>query len=198
MYCIRIRVRPGTAGDSAAWAGAYVNCYIDYPDSRGAEVLARWYVADMGWVPELVMEMRTVDLEQIEPEYEQYIQEAHADGVCVVAHSWPTGAGDDEAEAPADWDPPGEHEGRLATIAGTYVDADSADSVLNLRTDRHFGWGRNSTRHEGTWHVAGDELTLVYFPAEEGAKAVLDDAWRVLPGAVAGPEATLRKEREDT
>ncbi len=194
MYCVRIRARPGTEGDLQEWAGAYANCYIDFPDSRGAEVLARWYVADMGWLPESVLQMHTVDLKEMDPEFEKYIHEAQADGYCVVIHGWPAGSDDANEEDPAEWDPPGEVERRLAEIAGTYVDAESSDRVLRLRTDRHFGWGRDEAEFGGTWHVTGDELTLVYFPAKEGEKAVLDGPWRILRDALAGPGATLRRE----
>jgi len=48
--------------------------------------------------------------------------------------------------------------------------------------------------YSGTWHVTGDELTLVYFPAEDSEKAVLDGPWRVLPQALVGPGATMRRE----
>ncbi len=191
MFCIRIRARPGTKSDSEEWAGAYVNCYIDFADSRGAEVLARWYVADMGWLPECVLQMHPVDPEDAEPDIVKYIQEAQANGYCVVIHSWPAGADDAKEDDPDEWDPPREHERRLAAIAGTYADA---DSLLRLRTDRHFGWGRDGSVCSGTWHVARDELTLVYFPAEGRKKAVFDGPWRVLPDALAGPGTTLRRE----
>lgn len=194
MFCVRIRARPDTEGASQEWAGAYVNCYIDFPDSRGAEVLARWYVADLGWLPESVLQMHSVDFDQVEPEFEKYIDEAQSEGYCVVIHGWPVGADDADEDDPDDWDPPGEHEVSLAGIAGTYVDAESHDRVLRLRTDRHFGWGRDQGDYSGTWHVTGDELTLVYFPADESEKAVLDGPWRVLRNALAGPDATLHRE----
>ncbi len=194
MYRVMICARPGKEADSEERAGAYVNCYIDYRDARGAKIPAQWYIADMGWLPETVLEICAVDLEEVEPEFEKYIHEAQADGYCTVVHMWPAGADDAHEDDHDDWDPPSEHERRLRGVAGTYVDTESSEQVLRLRTDRHFGWGRDETNYSGTWHVSGDELTLVYFPANEGEKAVLDDSWRVLPNALACPDATLRKE----
>ncbi len=74
------------------------------------------------------------------------------------------------------------------------MDASDGDRVLRLRTDLHFGWGRDESVYSGTWHVTGDDLTLVYFPAGGSEKAVLDGPWRVLPDALAGTGATLRRE----
>ena len=52
---------------------------------------------------------------------------------------------------------------------------------------------RASSTARGT--SAEDDLTLVYFPAEDSDKAVLDGPWRVLPDALAGSGATLRREK---
>jgi len=95
MYCVMIRARPDYSAEDDAdeWAGAYANCYIEFPDSRGAEVLARWYLADVGFIPECVLQMRTVDPEDVDEDVAAYIREAQTDGYSLVIHEWPEGAG---------------------------------------------------------------------------------------------------------
>jgi hypothetical protein len=178
--------------DVEKWAGAYVSCYIEFADSRGAEVLARWYLGTHGWIPECVLEMYSLDPDDADPEDAAYVREAQEDGYCLVYHQWPAGAEDADEDDAGSWCPPGEGERRLAEIAGDYVNAEG--QVLVLGTDRHFGWGRGAKRDSGTWHVNGDELTLAYFPSMGCEKAILD-TWRVLPDALVGERATLLRER---
>lgn len=55
MFCFTIHATPDPdrEQDAAAEgsAGAYVNCWIDYADEEGAEVLARHYLTEAGWLP---------------------------------------------------------------------------------------------------------------------------------------------------
>ena len=195
MYCVRIRTRPAAKATSSQWAGAYANCYIEFPDARAAEVLARWFLADMGWVPDCVLQIHAIDVQSVEPGSEEYVREAQVDGYCIVMHGWPEDALDDDDDDDGAWNPPGHSEQKLAAVAGTYVDAAGGDGrVLRLGTDRHFCWGRRGASPSGTWHVMADELTLVYFPVHGSQRATLEGPWRILlPDSLVGPTVTLRK-----
>ena len=194
MYCVRLRARPGDANDDVDWAGAYANCYIAYPDSRGAEALARWHLSQNDIVPECVLSMQVIDPDNCDDDIACYVEEAEDDGYSIVLHCWPEDADDaDIDEYEDEINPPDAFDRYMARIAGTYRSLESGDRVLRLHVDRHFGWDRNAVIPDGTWHVREDELTLAYFPTSGNGKAVFDGPWRVLGDNLVGLNETLRR-----
>jgi hypothetical protein len=71
-------------------AGAYVSCWIDFRQRDGAELLARFYVEQSGWIPGEVEEATWVEEDRYEgtPEL-QYVREARQDGASFVFHCHP-------------------------------------------------------------------------------------------------------------
>ena len=194
IYCVRMRARPAPSLDDPSWAGAYVNCYVAYPDSRGAEVLARWRVADMGWIPECLLTMFVAEEADNDETYAGYLEEARRDGSCVVIHGWPAGADDEEDEDDTgSWTPPGLDEREMAALAGSYRDTATGSQALQLRTDRHFVVGAEPGTYDGTWHLGAEGLTLSWFPRGGERKARIEGPWKVLEDALVGPTRTLRR-----
>ena len=88
-FIIRASPTPDTeqAEDSG---GAYVNCWINFLIEDGAEHLAKFYVEQAGWMPEVTTEVRWVEQEDYEddPEHLQFFSEAETDGASFVFNSW--------------------------------------------------------------------------------------------------------------
>lgn len=90
MYWILIEAKPAPAdGPPPIEKGAYVSCWINHLMQDGAEVLARYYVEDEGWVVVAVEEVRRV----IRADYEgldeiQYFDEAEREGASLVFNTF--------------------------------------------------------------------------------------------------------------
>ena len=71
--------------------GAYVNCWINFSLQDGAEVLARYYIEQDGWLPRETHEHRWAEQKdyQDNPDDLQYYLEAESEGVCFVFNTWP-------------------------------------------------------------------------------------------------------------
>ncbi|WP_416666697.1 hypothetical protein [Egbenema bharatensis] len=107
MHFFTIHAIPDPESEHAETAGgAYANCWIDFKQRDGAEVLARYYIEESGWISEAIEEEDWVEEKDYadNPEVLEYFQEAREDGMCIVFHVYPIGdevedeAGDNEEE----------------------------------------------------------------------------------------------------
>lgn len=98
-FLIRAKPKPDNQ-EGKELAGAYVNCWIDFALSDGAELLARHYIEEAGWIPGVKEDERWVEEEDFKDDAELlgYFREAAEDGASFVFNSWPIG-GEDEEEA---------------------------------------------------------------------------------------------------
>jgi hypothetical protein len=105
MYFFNIQAIPKPETEkSGGVAGAYVQCWINFVLQDGAELLARYYIEQSGWIPGEKEDERWVEEEDYadEPQLLEYYREATEDGACFVYHTWPDGAeGDDSDEGRA-------------------------------------------------------------------------------------------------
>lgn len=62
MFFLRFHARPDPdkeiAEEAAGAAGAYVCCWIDFAEAEGAEILARHYIGQAGWISDALEEVR--------------------------------------------------------------------------------------------------------------------------------------------
>jgi hypothetical protein len=101
MFFFNITAGPKPGDERTADAGgAYVNCWVNFQIEDGAELLARFYIEEAGWLPAETEEARWVEEEDYEdePELLQYFREAEQDGASFVFYSWPVGGEEDEDE----------------------------------------------------------------------------------------------------
>jgi hypothetical protein len=96
MYLFTIRAVPdldkqsADAPDFSKIGGAYVNAWIDFPDPKGAEALARFYIQDAGWKDkELDLEPAWIEDIDAEDERYQYYEEAFKYGSSLVFNTFP-------------------------------------------------------------------------------------------------------------
>ena len=101
FFIVRAAPKPGTeqARDSG---GAYVSCWINFKITDGAELLAKYYIEQAGWIPEEVEETKWVEREDYEDGSEnlQYFTEAEDDGASFVISSWDINDQDGTDEKP--------------------------------------------------------------------------------------------------
>ena len=90
MYLVELQATPGpNAKNADGMIGAHVNCWINFPQRDGAELLAKHYVEQYGWEVTQVDEVSWVEREQYEADDSlQYFREAMEDGVSVVLHMY--------------------------------------------------------------------------------------------------------------
>ena len=101
MHFFTIHATPNPEGEHAETAGgAYANCWIDFKQRDGAEVLARYYIEESGWISEAIEEEDWVEEADYadDPEVLSYFQEAKEDGMCIVFHVYPIGEGEEEED----------------------------------------------------------------------------------------------------
>jgi hypothetical protein len=107
MHFFTIHAIPDPESEHAETAGgAYANCWIDFKQKDGAELLARYYMEEAGWIPEAIEEEDWVEAEDYadDPEVLAYYQEAQEDGMCIVFHVYPIGEEEGEGdEDEEDW-----------------------------------------------------------------------------------------------
>jgi hypothetical protein len=84
--------------------GAYVSCWVDFQLQDGAELLARHYIEQAGWLTEEVEDAAWVmgDDYADDPKNVLYYSEAESDGASFVFHEWRVGdKGKNELQANA-------------------------------------------------------------------------------------------------
>ena len=102
MFLFTIIAKPGPEIEEKDddIGGAYVNVWVNFPEEDAAEVVARYYIKDAGWVPGLTTETSWVvegDYKKGD-DYKQYYLEALSDGSCLVFNQWPKDAEDSDVE----------------------------------------------------------------------------------------------------
>ncbi|MDF1839591.1 MAG: DUF4240 domain-containing protein, partial [Planctomycetota bacterium] len=105
MYTFLIHATPDPTKDrdeaADGAAGAFVTCWIDFQEIEGAEVLARHYISDSGWIPGVLHETKFVSREDYDGEdgeLIEYFDEAVEIGLCLSIHCYPPGDGDEMEE----------------------------------------------------------------------------------------------------
>lgn len=80
--------------------GAYVNVWINFPEEEAAELIAKFYITDAGWIPGLTIESYWVEEEDYDEDEEDldYFLEALNDGSSLVFNQWPKDADDANTE----------------------------------------------------------------------------------------------------
>ncbi len=102
MYFFNITATPKPGDErNADVEGAYVNCWVNFQLQDGAELLARFYIEEAGWVPGEIEDVSWVEEEDYRdrPEFMQYFREAEQDGASFVFHSWFAGEDEDLPES---------------------------------------------------------------------------------------------------
>ena len=104
MYYFIFLARPKPGSEHAAeYAGAWVNCWVDFKVQSGAERLARFALEDQGWIIQKCDEVRCPTRDDYESpdqrESLQFFDEAQKTGSCFVFNCWGHDAPD------KDWEP---------------------------------------------------------------------------------------------
>ena len=92
MFIYVIKAKPTAKSKySKDIAGAYVNCWIDFKDSRAGQRLAEMLIEDADWT---VLSKRPgrweyKTLRDVLPEERQYYREAKESGSSLVFNMWP-------------------------------------------------------------------------------------------------------------
>lgn len=96
MYCITAHAIPDPekeiAEEAKGSAGAYVVCWIDFPDLEGAKALVRFYIEDAGWIQQEIESEKVVALEgysEGDEQQIQYFKQAVEYGYCLSFHLYP-------------------------------------------------------------------------------------------------------------
>ena len=99
MFMIIIRARPTEAADEYREAGgAHVHSFIDFSDEWGAKELAKLYILDERWTPEMIVDVDWVTREELDEEAQEAYDEARDAGSAFLYEMW----GADEDPPPAD------------------------------------------------------------------------------------------------
>jgi len=91
MWFMTIRAVPKPDSQLALErAIAYVSCWVDFKLQDGAELLARHYIDQAGWLPEEVEDAAWVEKDGYsdDPKNALYYSEAETEGVTLVFHEW--------------------------------------------------------------------------------------------------------------
>jgi hypothetical protein len=91
MWFLTIRAVPKPESQLALERGvAYVSCWVDFLLEDGAELLAKHYIDQAGWLPEEVEDAAWVDGDGYadDPKNALYYSEAEAEGITLVFHEW--------------------------------------------------------------------------------------------------------------
>jgi hypothetical protein len=103
MWFFTIRALPKPESQLAReTGGAYVSCWVNFQLQDGAELLAKYYIEQAGWLPEEVEDATWVVGEDYadDPKNVLYYSEAESDGASFVFHEWRVG-GEDKNERQA-------------------------------------------------------------------------------------------------
>ena len=89
MYMLIIRSRPGEAADEYGEAGgAHVHAFIDFADEWGAKELAKSYIVEEGWIPEVIVDVDWVTREELDEEARTAYDEATDEGSSFIYEMW--------------------------------------------------------------------------------------------------------------
>ena len=89
MYMLIIRSRPGEAADEYGEAsGAHVHSFIDFADEWGAKELAKSYIVEEGWIPEVIVDVDWVTREELDEEARTAYDEATDEGSSFIYEMW--------------------------------------------------------------------------------------------------------------
>jgi hypothetical protein len=91
MWFFTIRALPKPETQLALeTGGAYVSCWVDFQLEDGAELLAKHYIEQAGWLPEEIEDAAWVagDDYADDPKNALYYSEAENDGASFVFHEW--------------------------------------------------------------------------------------------------------------
>lgn len=102
FFMIHATPKPGTEQTETV-GGAYVNCWINFKLRDGAEVLARHYINQAGWIPDTIEDEGWVEQDEYDTGSEplSYFQEAQDVGMCLAFHTYPI---DEESDSePDEW-----------------------------------------------------------------------------------------------
>lgn len=91
MWLLTIRAVPKPESQLDRESGvAYVSCWVNFQLEDGAEVLAKHYIDQAGWLPEEVEDAAWVEEEGYadDPKHALYYAEAETEGVTLVFHEW--------------------------------------------------------------------------------------------------------------
>jgi hypothetical protein len=77
--------------------GAFVNCWVNFKRADGAELLARFYIEETGWLVGAMTESFVVngDSYSDDPETMENYLEAEQNGISMVFYEWPRDAPED-------------------------------------------------------------------------------------------------------
>ena len=102
MFLFTLSARPKPENDKigSTIKGASVRVWVDFAEVRAAEVVAKYYVDEAGWIPETRLKSDWVEQgDYLEgDELKQYYAEALEDGSCLLFDAWSDKPGDGEAE----------------------------------------------------------------------------------------------------
>ena len=78
--------------------GAYVNCWVNFKRADGAELLARYYIEESGWLSGEMTESFVVHADNYsdDPETMEYYTEAEQNGISMVFYQWSRDAADED------------------------------------------------------------------------------------------------------
>lgn len=91
MWFLTIRAVPKPESQLASERGvAYVSCWVDFLLEDGAELLAKHYIDQAGWLPEEVEDAVWVEKDGYadDPKHALYFSEAETEGITLVFHEW--------------------------------------------------------------------------------------------------------------
>jgi len=92
MYMFIIEAKPTSKSKHAKSAcGAFVNCFIDYKDSRIAQHIAEILIEKQGWIVKSKQRKfwNFKNIHDIRPKDKLYYREAKQYGSCLVFNTWP-------------------------------------------------------------------------------------------------------------
>ena len=102
MFYFRIQATPKPDSNHAkdGVGGAEVSVWINFPHDEGAEVLARYYIEDGGWISGRIMETIPTSLDDYPPDHHsrKFVEEAIENGGSFVFHRWPSDAEDADVD----------------------------------------------------------------------------------------------------
>jgi hypothetical protein len=100
MYCFDIEATPKPDSPQAEEVGsALVNCWVDFPLRDGAELLARFYIAEDGnWEPGETKGWNWMEEEDFvgQPQLLECFHVARKAGMCLLFHTFPPRTCDDD------------------------------------------------------------------------------------------------------
>jgi hypothetical protein len=102
MYLFTIAIEPSANLENPEIAsGAYAACWINFKLEDGAEILARYYLEQAGWISGEIKQTAWVDKEDCldTPTLLQSYEEAEADGACFLFYETLDNEEDELADA---------------------------------------------------------------------------------------------------